>query len=86
MAGTDELFCFMTFGVALLGAKGGGYCAGYFAPSGLLGMDLTQQAVTLIQTMKINTTLIKKNFIYSALNRLIKILHSGSEHSNLKKT
>ena len=50
-------------GFISIGAKGGGYCAGYVAPSGATGLDLTPHAVMHALISAINTNFAKKDFI-----------------------
>ena len=60
-------------GFISIGAKGGGYCAGYFAPSGATGLDLTPHAVMHALISTINTNFVKKKF-----HKLI-LIHSSED-------
>jgi hypothetical protein len=81
MTEAGGLFSFNTLGVSSIGAKGGGYCAGYVPPSGAMGTDLTPQAVKFMPMSIINNNLIKRNFICSVLTSLIK--NTMQRHSSI---
>jgi hypothetical protein len=81
MTEAGGLFSFNTLGVSSIGAKGGGYCAGYVLPSGAMGTDLTPQAVKLMPMSIINNNLIKRNFICSVLTLFIK--NTIQRHSSI---
>jgi hypothetical protein len=81
MTEAGGLFSFNTLGVSSIGAKGGGYCAGYVRPSGAMGTDLTPQAVKLMPMSIINNNLIKRNFICSVLTLFIK--NTIQRHSSI---